>query len=90
MDRKFLPDAVNVPTISFNNLLPSFFHRGYCCFMNGVPRRYADFLFSVYDDMGTEALDDQMLEGTEGGPVDDGTMDEGAADATGSGDAEVQ
>ena len=50
---------------------------------------------SVYDDMGTEALDDQMLEGTEGGPVDDGTMDdgtmdEGAADATGSGDAEVQ
>ena len=31
---------------------------------------------SVYDDMGTEALDDQMLEGTEGGPVDDGTMDE--------------
>ena len=49
--------------------------------------------------MGTEALDDQMLEGTEGGPVDDGTMDEGAsgdstavtgADATGSGDAEVQ
>ena len=48
-----------------------------------------------YDDMGTEALDDQMLEGTEGGPVDDGTMDdgtmdEGAADATGSGDAEVQ
>ena len=27
---------------------------------------------SVYDDMGTEALDDQMLEGTEGGPVDDG------------------
>lgn len=24
--------------------------------------------------MGTEALDDQMLEGTEGGPVDDGTM----------------
>lgn len=29
---------------------------------------------SVYDDMGTEALDDQMLEGTEGGPVDDGTM----------------
>ena len=53
MDRKFLPDAVNVPTISFNNLFPSFFHRGYCCFMNGVPRRYADFLFSVYDDMGT-------------------------------------
>ena len=45
---------------------------------------------SVYDNMGTEALDDQMLEGTEGGPVDDGTMDEGAADATGSGDAEVQ
>ena len=45
---------------------------------------------SVYDDMGTEALEDQMLEGTEGGPVDDGTMDEGAADATGSGDAEVQ
>lgn len=45
--------------------------------------------------VGTEALDDQMLEGTEGGPVDDGTMDdgtmdEGAADATGSGDAEVQ
>ena len=45
--------------------------------------------------MGTEALDDQMLEGTEGGPgddgtMDDGTMDEGAADATGSGDAEVQ
>ena len=45
--------------------------------------------------IGTEALDDQMLEGTEGGPVDDGTMDdgtmdEGAADATGSGDAEVQ
>lgn len=45
---------------------------------------------TVYDNMGTEALDDQMLEGTEGGPVDDGTMDEGAADATGSGDAEVQ
>lgn len=45
---------------------------------------------SVYDDMGTEALDDQMLEGTEGGPVDDGTMDEGASAATGSGDAEVQ
>ena len=45
---------------------------------------------TAYDDMGTEALDDQVLEGTEGGPVDDGTMDEGAADATGSGDAEVQ
>ena len=42
---------------------------------------------TAYDDMGTEALDDQVLEGTEGGPVDDGTMDEGA---TGSGDAEVQ
>ena len=54
---------------------------------------------SVYDDMGTEAIDEQMLEGTEGGPVDDGIMDEGTmdegaaadgADATGSGDAEVQ
>ena len=45
------------------------------------------------------AIDEQMLEGTEGGPVDDGIMDEGTmdegaaadgADATGSGDAEVQ
>ena len=45
---------------------------------------------SAYDDMGTEAIDEQMLEGTEGGSVDDGTMDEGAAAATGSGDAEVQ
>ena len=30
---------------------------------------------TAYDDLGTEALDDQVLEGTEGGPVDDGTMD---------------
>ena len=40
--------------------------------------------------MGTVALDDQLLEGAAGGPVDDGTVDDGAADATGSGDAEVQ
>lgn len=52
MDRKFLPDAVNVPTISFNNLLPSFFIGVIVVFRERCAERCADFLFSVYDDMG--------------------------------------
>ena len=54
---------------------------------------------SVDGSLGTEAIDDQMLEGTEGGPVDESTMDEGTADestatdgadAINSGNAEVE